>query len=142
MEINNFVNEDDIPNQKYCHNSNNKSKIGSKVMETDRKELFRSLLILLNTELSKVSGNPKNEINNRLLSRTETMNLLNTLKSTEIQKKLEAERYEDWKTPLIEDFLPSNESEETTLDSTSVDNHNRNNSELNYYGKRLIENLL
>ena len=143
IEVNNFVNEDDIPDQNCNRNSNKLSKGDRKVMENNRKELLRSLLLLLNTEINKNSNNPKNPINNRLMSKIETMNLLNTLKSSETQRQFEEEDKE-WKTPLIEDFLPSVETEKplTPTIDTSLDNHNWNNSELNYYNKDYIENHL
>ena len=135
LEINNFVNEDDFINHEY---NGKPSKTLSKM---DRKKILRSLVSLLNSELNRNSGNPKNAINNRLNSRTETLNLLNTLKSSENYNHFE-EKDEEWKTPLIEDFLPPIESDEESDERSSSTVNHWNNSELNYYNKRSIENQL
>lgn len=129
FEINNFVNEDDVVGRKSCPNTKNLSKMDKRLLESDRRQVMATLLEMMTNE-------SRSAINNRLTSKTEIMNLINTLRSSEFQKKFDAKRTKQWKTPLIEDFLPANDSQDSTTEELDW-----NNSELNYYKKDIVEHL-
>jgi hypothetical protein len=81
-----------------------------------------------------------NCVNNRLKSPKEIMNLINTLKSTQIntfddEDNEEKENEKEWKTPQIESYLPNNDEDSNSL----ID---WNSSELYYYKKEIISDSL
>ncbi len=109
-------------------NANNEKR---RVYDNQRKELLRHLILLLSHENKASTGGELsfNFVNNRLKSPKEIMNLINTLKSTQISKSFDDEKNEkEWKTPQIDSYLLNNDEDS----NSSID---WNSSELNYYNK-------
>jgi len=138
LPINNYINEDDVmfTSDNNRNNSMNVRNEKKAKKENQCKEMLRSLILLGLHDNTSSSGNEVYDLNlmdNHLTSKNELMNLINTLISSRSQKS-SFETDQQWKTPLIEDFLPNREEENY---ESSGDEWN--NSELNYYNKEIYD---
>jgi hypothetical protein len=145
LVMRNYINEDMLNsnnNRINARNSLNANNEKRREYDNQRKELLRNLVLLLSHE-NKVSTGDElsfNCVNNRLKSPKEIMNLINTLKSTQIntfddEDNEEKENEKEWKTPQIESYLPNNDEDSNSL----ID---WNSSELYYYNKEIISDSL